>query len=98
MITHLKSSNSQLGEITRQMKQHFSGMLQNLGSAERRKFHLDRISELLESLALATDEYDLANRRIKNTQRYFQSNEIGAAKYEIRLLTGVLRSHLGTNV
>ena len=46
---------------------------------------LIRIESFLDSLPLATDEYGLAQNRIRNARRYFQAREIGAARYELRL-------------
>ena len=45
---------------------------------------------LLESLPLATSEYELAHRRLENAQRYINSKEPGAAKYELRMLAASL--------
>jgi len=56
----------------------------------RSKGLLAQIEELLESLPLPTAEYDLAKARVRNARRYFAAEENGAARYEIRLLRGML--------
>jgi hypothetical protein len=45
---------------------------------------------LLESLPLTTSEFALATNRLNNARRYLQSNERGAARYELWLLIGGL--------
>ena len=44
--------------------------------------YLIRIESFLQSLPLATDEYGLAQNRIRNARRYYQAREVGAARYE----------------
>ena len=43
---------------------------------------LIRIESFLNSLPLATDEYGLAQNRIRNARRYYQAREVGAARYD----------------
>lgn len=45
---------------------------------------------VLASLALATDEYDLAFARLLNAKRYASRDEFGAATFELRQLRGML--------
>ncbi len=45
---------------------------------------------MLETIPLSTSEFDLATRRVVNARRYVQSGELGAAKYEMRMLLGML--------
>ena len=59
---------------------------------------LIRIESFLDSLPLATDEYGLAQNRIRNARRYFQSREVGAARYELRLLMCSLRHRFADQV
>jgi hypothetical protein len=49
------------------------------------------IASFLDSLPLATDEYGLAQNRIRNARRYYQAREVSAARYELRLLMCSLR-------
>lgn len=46
--------------------------------------------KLVESLPLATDQYDRAVNRLSNCRRYLISSEFGAAVYELKLLVGAL--------
>ena len=50
---------------------------------------------LLEALPLSTEEFGLAGNRLRNSRRYLDSDEWGAAKYELLLLERslVLRTH-----
>ena len=59
---------------------------------------LIRIESILHSLPLATDEYGLAQNRLRNARRYFQACEIGAARYELRLLMCSLRHRYADQV
>lgn len=56
---------------------------------------LVKLEELLESLPLATAEYGSAKCRLRNAQRYLRANEIGAARYELRLFWSAVRHQLG---
>jgi len=46
---------------------------------------------MMESLPLASGEYAVASNRLRNARRYLQSDERGAAAYELRLLMGDLK-------
>lgn len=52
---------------------------------------LQDVCDLLESLPLASDEYQTAKNRLRNAHRYLVSQERGAARYELNLLAGSLR-------
>ena len=52
---------------------------------------LHDVFELLESLPLAADVYQIARNRLRNALRYVASQEQGAAGYELQLLAGSLR-------
>ena len=56
------------------------------------------IESFLDSLPLATDEYGLAQSRIRNARRYFQAHEVGAARCELRLLMCSLRHRFADRV
>ena len=55
---------------------------------------LEELRALLDCLVLGTGEYGTAVLRIKNAQRFFASDEFGAAKFEVRLLKGGLVDQL----
>ena len=49
-----------------------------------------KLGELIDSLPFATEQYAVAKNRLRNAQRYFQCDEVGAARYELRLMLGQL--------
>jgi hypothetical protein len=49
-----------------------------------------QIGALIDSLPFPTDHYATAKNRLRNAQLYFICGEIGAARYELRLLLGQL--------
>ena len=51
--------------------------------------------EMLTVLPLATDQYELARRRLENAEKYLTHREPGAAGYELRLLASNLKKLLG---
>lgn len=59
---------------------------------------LQEVCDLLDSLLLATGEHCTATNRLRNAHRYLVSKERGAARYELQLLAGSLRSEAATEV
>jgi len=94
MIQRGNNGYSQLDAICRQAEEQFSNLLANMKNAARLRCDLRDLHELIECVPLGTDEYDLTIARINNAQRYLESNEQGAAKYEIRQLVRCLRGRL----
>lgn len=59
--------------------------------AQNRSFELiDETRSHLDSLPLGTEEYNFGCACLNNARRYCQSNETGAARYELRLLKSLL--------
>jgi hypothetical protein len=56
---------------------------------------LQTAMEMLAVLPLATDQYELARRRLENAEKYLTHREPGAAGYELRLLASNLKKLLG---
>src|SRR5262245_3388302 len=52
---------------------------------------LGEVQALLEALPLSSGDFSRVSNNLKNAERYLQSNECGAAAYELRLLTGAVR-------
>jgi hypothetical protein len=52
-------------------------------------------TKMLTVLPLATDQYELARRRLENAEKYLTHREPGAAGYELRLLASNLKKLLG---
>ena len=94
MITQANTTYSKLDALTRQANRHFSRLLNRLDETSKLRRKLDDLSDFIQRLALGTDEFNLATARINNARRYIDSQEFGAAKYEIRLLIGGLRHRL----
>jgi hypothetical protein len=55
---------------------------------------LGEVQALLEALPLSSGDFSRAANNLKNAERYLQSNEYGAAAYELRMLTGAVRTCL----
>ena len=89
-----KSSYSQIGDVTRQIQRSIQKLMLSLQNSMNPRDSLERIRENLESLPLATEEFDLAKSRIRNARRYLDSGETGAARYEVRMLIRGLNEHL----
>lgn len=51
---------------------------------------LAQLGFLIESLPFPADHYAVTKNRLLNAQRYFVGGEVGAARYELRLLRGQL--------
>ena len=54
---------------------------------------LKEVAQLFECLPLSSFEFELAIRRLQNGVRYLQSDEYGAAQFELRLLASSFRSN-----
>ena len=52
---------------------------------------MQKAFSLLEMLDLSTSDSETARRRLTNAERYLASNELGAAKHEIKVLEKLLR-------
>ena len=55
---------------------------------------LSEVQELLQALPLSSGDFSRVVNNLKNAQRYLQSQERGAAAYELRMLAGALRTCL----
>jgi len=49
---------------------------------------MQALRNLLTSLPLAADEHGVVSKRLCNAHRYLVSQELGAARYELRILAG----------
>jgi hypothetical protein len=60
------------------------------GPVEERDYQ--QVDDLLGGIALSTEEYALARRRLANARRYAHLGEMGAAQYEVTMMArGVAR-------
>lgn len=78
------------------LSRHFHSLFQEFKRIPRdptqARSALMRIRDWLSGLSLPNHDFDAAVRRINNAYRYLESAEFGAARYEIGLLHGTLKS------
>lgn len=77
-------------EIRQRIVYSVEFLLQHSCSNEIALARTHEIGSLVDSLPFATAQYGVAKNRIRNALKYFQSEEFGAASYELRLLLGQL--------
>ena len=63
-----------------------------LSDCGQARIELTRLRQMLEGLPLDRHDFALACRRLASVRRYLQSDEWGAARYDLRLLIGQLRT------
>lgn len=92
-------------KITRQIEDEvaqrwhvLSGLLgrlrANLDNDESSLDDLNAVAFLLETLPLASDSFATATNQVRNARRYLAYREIGAARFELRLLSSTLKRAL----
>ena len=98
MITQTKTQRQKPGqcgnvfdEISIHLKRLNDCLIADL--TDRSSRQLEKVSSLLDSLPLNTDDYHLARRRLSSCLRYIRVNEIGAAKYELGLFQRQLEAN-----
>lgn len=84
-----KQSNSTAEpiDVARELVRQF---VEGIGRRPVAASELSRIEHKLDGVPLDSEEYGLAINRLRNARRYLNSAEFGAAKYELKLLLGVL--------
>ena len=70
-----------LPETYHTVSRRLEDLLNGNAGDDQHEYLID-IESFLDSLPLATDEYGLAQNRIRNARRYYQAREVGAARYE----------------
>ena len=91
MSTHfcLRKTRSQaasVDELRQLAALRLHSLMQKLSDITRAAVEFENLREIFESLPLSTAEYSLAMNRLRNAQRYLTSDELGAARCELRLL------------
>ena len=90
MATHfLRDERSQAASVDALRKLaafRLRSLVQTLSDATRASDEMDNLRKIFESLPLSTAEFSLAMNRLRNARRYLSSNELGAARCELRLL------------
>ena len=77
-------------EVRDRLVEYLKPLIEQEKVADVWKDLLTRAALLLESLPLTTSEFSVAMNRLNNARRYLESDERGAARYELRLLIGGL--------
>ncbi len=57
---------------------------------------LEQVFDLLRSLPLTSGEFGVGINRIDNARRYVRAGEYGAARYEVQLLSGIVRERVSS--
>ena len=94
MFARKKSPQSKLNEVSCQAAAQLKKLLVDSADSSLKLPALRNLRKLLECMAMGTYQYDVAVARINNAERYLESGEPGAAKFEIRMLFGGLQSDL----
>ncbi len=74
------------GQATRKVKSLLAQIEQATGSNGDNGDGIAELKQLLEALPFSTAEFGLATNRLRNASRYLQSQERGAARYELKML------------
>ena len=94
MFTDVIISSSNRHEVAGQLNLLVSRLSSPNTEPIRMLNWLNETKQLLSCVLIGTFDYDVAHSRIRNAIRFLESREVGAAKYEVRLLLGGLRSQL----
>jgi len=78
-------------ELRNRAAARLRSLLQDLGDTHRAAAELDNLRTLIESLLQAGGESGLAMNHLRCARRFLGSDEVGAARYELRLLLGSLQ-------
>jgi hypothetical protein len=90
MATHFlraeRSEAASIDEIRRLAALRLRSLMQRLSDTTCAAVEFENLREIIESLSLSTAEFSLAMNRLRNARRYLSSDELGAARCELRLL------------
>src|SRR5262245_55657644 len=81
-----RSQAASVDEIRRLAALRLQSLMPRLNDTTRAADEIENLREIIESLPLSTAESSLAMNRLRNAQRYLSSDELGAARCELRLL------------
>jgi hypothetical protein len=65
-------------------------LIQKLSTGACARIEVDDLRTLIESLSPVSAGFGLATNHVRKAQRFLSSDEVGAARYELRLLLGCL--------
>lgn len=92
MIRPTPSIEFQADELARQFQVQLRVLYHAIrsGDEESALENVHKARRMLETVPLATDQYDVIVLRLNNCKRYLLSSERGAAAYELKLMAGTL--------
>src|SRR5687768_16453237 len=71
--------------------QHVSHLLESVEGGDALPQEFASAGETLAGIPLTTEEYGVSSLRLANAVNYLEQGELGAARYELRILIGMLR-------
>ncbi len=80
----------QLSDIRQQVTSIIDQLTSVKMTSDEALVQIAQLGFLIDSLPFPSDHYGVAKNRLRNAQRYFVCDEVGAARYELRLLLGQL--------
>ena len=83
-----KQHRFSIDEVRADVTNRLRLLLPRLGNRAFAVAELNDLRDMLNSLPLDSEDFGVAINRLKNCYRYLCSNEIGAARYELKLLLG----------
>lgn len=93
-MSHATPTIDALQQRWRDLMRPLERLLRHEQTTGSRLDELQQVESLLETLPLASDLFSVYQNRVRNARRYVQATEIGAARYELRLLASSLRGWL----
>lgn len=69
-----------------------AGLAKKLGHGSAIGGEVNHLESFLETLPLKSDDFGIACNRLRNARRYLESNERGAARWEMNALANQLRN------
>lgn len=94
--SHATPTIDSLQRISRELMRPLERLLHREQTIHSRLDELQMVESLLESLPLASNLFDVSRNRVRNARRYFLAREVGAARFELQLLSGSLRGWLAS--
>jgi hypothetical protein len=94
--SHATSTIDFLQRNGRVLMRNLERLLQREQTIDSRLDELHLVESMLESLPLASDQFEVYRNRVRNARRYVLAREPGAARFELQLLAGSLRGWLAS--
>ncbi|MEO8269132.1 MAG: hypothetical protein ABI557_05400 [Aureliella sp.] len=81
-----------ISSVFRPVLSALAGLFKKLERSAANTSEINNLQSLLETLPLRSDDFEIACNRIGKARRYLQSNEWGAARWELSALESQLRN------